>query len=53
MVAGDAAAMVNALHWEGTNMAMVAGRIAGETGRVSTFKRGFYYRDAYRNIRSD
>ena len=31
MVAGDAAAMVNALHWEGTNMAMVAGRIAGET----------------------
>lgn len=31
MVAGDAAAMVNALHWEGTNMAVVAGRLAGET----------------------
>ncbi len=31
MVAGDAAAMVNALHWEGTNMAIVAGRLAGET----------------------
>ena len=31
MVAGDAAAMVNALHWEGTNMAIVAGQVAGET----------------------
>ncbi len=31
MVAGDAAAMVNALHWEGTNMAMIAGKLAAET----------------------
>jgi electron transfer flavoprotein-quinone oxidoreductase len=31
MVAGDAAAMVNALHWEGTNMAIVAGRRAAQT----------------------
>lgn len=31
MVAGDAAAMVNALHWEGTNMAIVAGKLAAET----------------------
>jgi electron transfer flavoprotein-quinone oxidoreductase len=31
MVAGDAATMVNALHWEGTNMAIVAGKSAGET----------------------
>lgn len=31
MVAGDAAVMVNALHWEGTNMAIVAGKAAGET----------------------
>jgi electron transfer flavoprotein-quinone oxidoreductase len=31
MVAGDAAAMVNAVHWEGTNMAIVAGKVAGET----------------------
>jgi electron transfer flavoprotein-quinone oxidoreductase len=30
LVAGDAAAMVNALHWEGTNMAIVAGKAAGE-----------------------
>ncbi|MBN1262205.1 MAG: FAD-binding protein [Anaerolineae bacterium] len=31
MVAGDAAAMVNALHWEGTNMAIIAGKRAAET----------------------
>jgi electron transfer flavoprotein-quinone oxidoreductase len=31
MVAGDAAAMVNALHWEGTNMAIIAGHRAAET----------------------
>ncbi len=31
MVAGDAAAMVNALHWEGTNMAIIAGQQAAET----------------------
>ncbi len=31
MVAGDAAMMVNSLHWEGTNMAIVAGKAAGET----------------------
>lgn len=31
MVAGDAAGMVDALHREGTNLAMTAGRFAGET----------------------
>ncbi len=31
MVAGDAASMVNPLHWEGTNMAIVAGKTAGLT----------------------
>jgi len=31
LVAGDAAAMVNALHWEGTNMAIIAGKLAAET----------------------
>jgi len=31
MVAGDAASMVNALHWEGTNMAIMAGKHAAET----------------------
>jgi len=31
MVAGDAATMVNALHWEGTNMAIIAGKEAAQT----------------------
>ncbi|HNS03319.1 MAG TPA: FAD-dependent oxidoreductase [Anaerolineae bacterium] len=31
LVAGDAACMVDALHREGTNLAMTAGRMAGET----------------------
>ncbi len=31
LVAGDAATMVNALHWEGTNMAIIAGKEAAET----------------------
>jgi electron transfer flavoprotein-quinone oxidoreductase len=31
LVAGDAAAMVNALHWEGTNMAIIAGLQAAQT----------------------
>jgi electron transfer flavoprotein-quinone oxidoreductase len=31
MIAGDAAGMVDALHREGTNLAMTAGRMAGET----------------------
>ena len=31
LVAGDAAMMVNGLHREGSNLAMTAGRLAGET----------------------
>lgn len=31
MVAGDAAMLVNNLHWEGTNLAMISGKLAGET----------------------
>lgn len=31
LVAGDAATMVSALHWEGTNMAIIAGKLAAET----------------------
>lgn len=38
MVAGDAATMVNALHWEGTNMAIIAGKTAAETA-VEAHKR--------------
>ena len=39
MVAGDAAAMVNALHWEGTNMAIIAGKLAAETA-IDAHERG-------------
>lgn len=39
MVAGDAAAMVNALHWEGTNMAIMAGKMAAETA-IEAHSRG-------------
>ena len=39
LVAGDAAAMVNALHWEGTNMAIIAGKQAAETA-IEAHKKG-------------
>ncbi len=39
LVAGDAASMVNALHWEGTNMAIMAGKAAGETA-LEAHKKG-------------
>ncbi len=39
LVAGDAASMVNALHWEGTNMAIVAGKLAAETA-IEAHRRG-------------
>jgi electron transfer flavoprotein-quinone oxidoreductase len=41
MVAGDAASMVNALHWEGTNMAIVAGKSAAETAIEAHQKKDF------------
>lgn len=41
MVAGDAAGMVDALHREGTNMAMTAGRVAGETAIAAHQKGDF------------
>jgi electron transfer flavoprotein-quinone oxidoreductase len=31
MVVGDAAMLVNNMHWEGTNLALISGKIAGET----------------------
>ncbi len=30
MIVGDAAMLVNNLHWEGTNLAMISGKLAGE-----------------------
>lgn len=41
MIAGDAAAMVNALHWEGTNMAVMAGKFAAETALEAHSKGDF------------
>lgn len=31
LVVGDAGMLVNNLHWEGTNLAMISGKLAGET----------------------
>lgn len=31
MIAGDAAMLVNNIHWEGTNLAMISGKLAAET----------------------
>ncbi len=39
MIAGDAAMMVNNMHWEGTNLAMISGKIAGETA-LTALNRG-------------
>src|SRR5512133_1429198 len=41
LVAADAASMVNALHWEGTNMAIVAGKAAAETAIEAHQKKDF------------
>jgi electron transfer flavoprotein-quinone oxidoreductase len=41
LVAGDAASMVNALHWEGTNMAIIAGKSAAETAIEAHQKKDF------------
>lgn len=39
MIAGDAAMLVNNIHWEGTNLAMISGKYAGETA-LEAFKIG-------------
>lgn len=31
MIVGDAGMLVNNMHWEGTNLAMISGKLAGET----------------------
>lgn len=55
MVAGDAASMVNALHWEGTNMAITAGKAAAETAITAHKCRDFsaktlsLYRDSLKD----
>lgn len=41
MVAGDAAMLVNGLHREGSNLAMISGKIAGETAAAAHQKGDF------------
>ena len=41
MIAGDAAMLVNNLHWEGTNLAMISGKLAGETAVTALAKGDF------------
>lgn len=41
MVVGDAAMLVNNLHWEGTNLAMISGKLAGQTAVVALSKGDF------------
>jgi len=41
LVAGDAAMLVNAINWEGTNLAMTSGRLAAETV-IEAKKKGDY-----------
>ena len=41
MVVGDAAMLVNNMHWEGTNLAMISGKIAGETAITALSKGDF------------
>lgn len=41
MVVGDAAMLVNNLHWEGTNLAMISGKFAGETAIEAIEKQDF------------
>lgn len=41
MVVGDSAMLVNNLHWEGTNLAMISGKLAGETAIVAMEKADF------------
>jgi electron transfer flavoprotein-quinone oxidoreductase len=51
LVAGDAGAMVNALHWEGTNMAVIAGKEAALTAIDAHARRDFSgkFLSAYRD----
>ena len=41
MVVGDAGMLVNNLHWEGTNLAMLSGKFAGETAIHAIDKNDF------------
>ncbi len=41
LIAGDAAMLVNNLHWEGTNLALISGKLAGETILIALKEKDF------------
>lgn len=41
MIVGDAGMLVNNLHWEGTNLAMISGKLAAETALEAFEKKDF------------
>jgi electron transfer flavoprotein-quinone oxidoreductase len=41
LVAGDAGMLVNNVHWEGTNLAMISGKLAGETAVMALIDNNF------------
>lgn len=41
MLVGDSAMLVNNMHWEGTNLAMISGKFAGETAVEAIKKKDF------------
>jgi len=41
LVVGDSAMLVNNIHWEGTNLAMISGKLAGETAIDALNKQDF------------
>jgi electron transfer flavoprotein-quinone oxidoreductase len=48
MVVGDAAMLVNNLHWEGTNLAMLSGKLAAQTA-VEAFEKSDFSRKTLKN----
>ena len=48
MVVGDAAMLVNNLHWEGTNLAMLSGKLAAQTA-IEAFEKGNFSRKTLKN----
>ena len=41
MIVGDAGMLVNNMHWEGTNLAMISGKLAGETALCALKEKDF------------
>lgn len=48
MIVGDAAMLVNNLHWEGTNLAMVSGKLAAQTA-IESLDKGDYSKKVLKN----